>query len=222
MAFEQGLLPVVVQAAATGEVLMVAYADREAVRRTCRDGLAWFFSRSRQAHWLKGETSGNTLAVREVRYDCDADALLYVVDAAGPACHTGSRSCFFQTAWRRDDAPDDAPVGTATAGAVLAQALSELTAVVAERRRTAPPGSYVAKLLAAGLPRVLQKVGEEAVEVVVAGMVGDREHLVDELADLWFHLVVLLEAAGVAPDDIAGELLRRRAGGDSSSGLLYT
>lgn len=196
-----GLLPVVAQDARTGEVLMLAYADREAVRRTVAEGRAWFYSRSRRALWRKGDTSGNALAVREIRYDCDADALLYRVEPAGPACHTGERTCFYRAGWT---APGEA--GAAPSGAILA----ELYDLVLSRKAQAPEDSYVAKLLGRGRDRILQKVGEEAVEVVLAGKNDDDERLVSELADLLFHLTVLLGERGIPWEAVFAELRRRR------------
>lgn len=208
-----GLLPVVAQDARTGEVLMLAYADREAVRRTVAEGRAWFYSRSRRALWRKGETSGNALAVREVRYDCDADALLYRVDPAGPACHTGERTCFYRTGWAASGAAArEVPgaVGTPGAGEPGGAVLEELYRLVLSRKVEAPEGSYVAKLLGRGRDRILQKVGEEAVEVVLAGKNDDDERLVSELADLLFHLTVLLGERGIPWEAAFAELRRRR------------
>lgn len=206
---ETGLLPVVVQDAVSGEVLMLAYVDREALERTSRDGRAWFYSRSRQAYWLKGETSGNFLDVREIRYDCDADALLYRVNPSGPACHTGERSCFYRGFWD-GGAGDPGGPGDLGATAPVPDILRELYALVLDRMRNRPEGSYVVRLLAEGRDRILQKVGEEAVEVVLAGKNDDDGRLVGELADLLFHLTVLLGERGVAWEEVWRELAGRR------------
>jgi phosphoribosyl-ATP pyrophosphohydrolase/phosphoribosyl-AMP cyclohydrolase len=171
----------IVQDAADGRVLMLAWMDDEALLRTRETGEAWFWSRSRRRLWRKGETSGNTLAVEEIRDDCDGDAILLRVRPAGPACHTGSRSCFAPWLWRR----------------------------VAERAKERPEGSYVAKLLDAGPATVARKVGEEGVEAALAGATESDERLVEELADLWFHTYVLLAARGLDPDDVEAELRRR-------------
>lgn len=233
---ERGLVAVVVQDAGSGEVLMQAWADREAVRRTCAEGRAWFYSRSRRSLWLKGGTSGNILDVAEVACDCDGDALLYRVRPRGPACHTGERTCFHRTTWRRADAtpaealaararPAEPPrAGAVSAGEPTAVAAGEtgaeetraggildaLYALVLERKAAPPPGSYVTRLLESGRGRILQKVGEEAVEVVIAGMGEDRERLVSELADLLFHVTVLLGDRGVPWSEVFAELRRRR------------
>ncbi len=175
------LIPVIVQDAGSGRVLMLAYADDEAVRRTRDTGEAWFWSRSRSEYWRKGETSGNTLAVEEIRDDCDGDALLYRVRTAGPVCHTGAESCFAPWLWR----------------------------VVAERATTRPQGSYVARLLEEGAAAAARKVGEEGLEAALAGAGESDERLVDELADLWFHSYALLAARGLDPRLVEEELVRR-------------
>jgi phosphoribosyl-AMP cyclohydrolase / phosphoribosyl-ATP pyrophosphohydrolase len=173
----------VVQDAGTGDVLMLAWMDDEALERTRETGEAHFWSRSRQQLWRKGETSGNTLSVEELRDDCDGDAILLRVRPNGPACHTGSESCFAPWLWR----------------------------TVAERARTRPVGSYVAGLLEEGAAACARKVGEEGVEAALAGAAEDDERLVSELADLWFHCYVLLAARGLDPAAVEREL-RRRAG----------
>ena len=175
------LTPAIVQDADDGRVLMLAWMDDEALRRTRETGEAWFWSRSRSELWHKGATSGNTLAVEEIRDDCDGDAILLRVRPAGPACHTGSRSCFAPWLWRR----------------------------VAERAKERPEGSYVAKLLDEGPAAAARKVGEEGVEAALAGASESDERLVEELADLWFHSYVLLAARGLDPDDVEAELRRR-------------
>ncbi len=196
---DRGLLPVVAQDEASGAVLMVAWADREAVEKTLETGQAHFWSRSRQELWRKGATSGNTLEVVEVLTDCDRDTLLLRVRPAGPACHRGTRSCFEPNPARLE--------------------LGWLWRVLEERRGSDPQESYTARLLAAGLPRVAQKVGEEAVETLIAGLTSGPEApdaLVEEGADLLYHLLVLLLAAGVEPGRLAAELERRHRGGSRS------
>jgi phosphoribosyl-ATP pyrophosphohydrolase/phosphoribosyl-AMP cyclohydrolase len=177
------LRPAIVQDADDGRVLMLAWMDAEAEQRTRDTGEAWFWSRSRRQLWRKGETSGNTLAVEEIRDDCDGDALLVRVRPAGPVCHTGALSCFAPALWR----------------------------TISERASERPDGSYVVSLLDAGVQRCAQKVGEEAVETTVAAVAGDRDALVAEAADLVFHLYVLLKASGVELEDVEDELARRAA-----------
>jgi phosphoribosyl-ATP pyrophosphohydrolase/phosphoribosyl-AMP cyclohydrolase len=175
------LTPAIVQDARDGRVLMLAWMDGEALRRTRETGEAWFWSRSRQRLWHKGETSGNTLEVVELRDDCDGDALLLRVRPAGPVCHTGSLSCFAPWLWRR----------------------------VAERAKDRPAGSYVSKLLAQGAAACARKVGEEGVEAALAGAAESDERVVEEVADLWFHTYVLLAARGLDPAQVEAALERR-------------
>lgn len=186
---DRGLVPVVVQDVGTGAVLMLAYASREAVELTLSTGQAHFWSRSRQSLWKKGETSGNTLQVVEALADCDGDALLVRALPAGPACHRGTRTCFEPNPARLE--------------------LGWLATVIASRRDADPETSYTAKLLSQGIERIAQKVGEEGVETAIAAVAGRREALAGEAADLFYHLLVLLEASGVRPDEIGEELLRR-------------
>jgi len=210
-----GLVPVVVQRRSDGRVLMLAYADREAARRTATERRAWFWSRSRRGLWRKGETSGHALEVSEVRWDCDADALLYRVEARGPACHTGAESCFFrgEPAGAGAGPPGAGAQGGEPAAQGLGTVIDGLCALIAERRRAMPAGSYVATLLAAGPGRALQKVGEEAVEAVIAGLAAGEapEAAVGEFADLLFHALVALEACGLRPEAVSAELARRHA-----------
>ena len=200
---ERGLVPVIAQDATTGAVLTLAYANREAVERTLESGEAHYYSRSRGELWRKGATSGNTQKVVEVSVDCDGDSLLYRVEPRGPACHTGEESCFFTTLAGGGIEPG------AGVEADLGKMVSVLAATIAQRRREMPDGSYTAQLLADGTERVAQKVGEEAVEVVVAALGGER--LAEEAADLVYHLLVLLEARGVGIGEVAG-VLRDRHG----------
>jgi phosphoribosyl-ATP pyrophosphohydrolase/phosphoribosyl-AMP cyclohydrolase len=200
---DRGLVPAVVQDATGGEVLMVAWMDEEALRRTRETGQAHFWSRSRGELWHKGATSGNVMHVREVRADCDADTLLLRVDPAGPACHTGRRSCFF-----RSIEGGDAPPGPRDAG--RDRVLHELFATILERQAQPRPGSYTARLLAAGEDEVLKKVGEEAMEIILAAKGQGDERLVAEVADLLYHLLVLLAARGLSLDDVEAELVGRR------------
>jgi len=192
---ERGLLPVVVQDASTGAVLMVAWADSEAVKLTLETGYAHFWSRSRQKLWKKGETSGNVLEVLEVLPDCDRDTLLVRARPAGPACHRGTRTCFEPNA--------------------AALELGWLAAVIAERRGAPAEESYTARLLEKGVAKIAQKVGEEATETVIAALTGEggrdggKSALASEAADLLYHLLVLFEATGTDPREIARELDRR-------------
>jgi phosphoribosyl-ATP pyrophosphohydrolase/phosphoribosyl-AMP cyclohydrolase len=187
-----GLVPVIAQDRESGDVLMVAFADAEAVARTAQTGFAHFWSRSRKALWKKGETSGHVLKVREARADCDGDTLLLIVDAEGPACHRGTRTCF-----------GDAP-------AAAAGVLAEVERVIAARASSAPEASYTARLLHQGQDAVLKKIGEEATEVILAAKGESDERLAEEAADLLFHLLVVLQQRGVSVEQVLDVLRRRR------------
>jgi phosphoribosyl-ATP pyrophosphohydrolase/phosphoribosyl-AMP cyclohydrolase len=202
---ERGLVPAVVQDARTREVLTLAYMNEESLRRTLAEGETWFWSRSRSELWHKGATSGNTQRVVEVRLDCDADALVVLVEPRGPACHTGAASCFARGAagGAAEDEKDAVGVGVV---------LEELYEVVAGRRREMPAGSYTTYLFEKGLNKILKKVGEEAAETIIAAKDDDRAALTAETADLVYHLVVLMVERGLTLDDLAGELARRRGG----------
>ena len=202
---EGGLVPVVAQDAATGDVLTLAYANREALEKTLATGEAHFYSRSRGELWRKGATSGNTQRVVEVRLDCDGDAVLYRVEPRGPACHTGEGTCFFTTL-----AGEGVGVAKEEAdGTSLGTMVERLAGTIAQRHRDMPQDSYTAGLIRRGPERLAQKVGEEAVEVVIAALRDDR--LAEETADLVYHLLVLLEERGIGTEKVAG-VLRDRHG----------
>lgn len=187
-----GLLPVVVQDADSGTVLMVAYQDRKALRETMKRRRAVFFSRSKRRLWEKGETSGNYLEVVGVTTDCDADAILIRARPAGPTCHTGEKACF------TDSEP---PLAT----------LAELERTIAARANAREPSaSYTASLLAAGVKRIAQKVGEEGVETALAAVTGSDKALAAEAADLLYHLIVLLSSRGMQLSDVVGTLAERQ------------
>lgn len=198
---DRGLVPVVCQDVASGAVLMVAWADREALDATAETGLAHFWSRSRERLWQKGETSGNQLEVVSGTADCDRDSVLLRVLPTGPACHRGTRTCFEPNPARLE--------------------LGWLHEILARRQGADPETSYTAKLLASGTPRVAQKLGEEAVETVIAALGGggrssdyaleggEADPLASEAADLLYHLLVLLVSRGVEPSEVATELARR-------------
>jgi phosphoribosyl-ATP pyrophosphohydrolase/phosphoribosyl-AMP cyclohydrolase len=195
-----GLVPAVVQDADTGEVLTLAYVSRESLERTRELGETVFFSRSRQSLWHKGETSGNIQKVVSVAADCDGDAVLIRVDPQGPACHTGAGSCFFEKL-------EEFPAGARES---FGSITGELEKVVARRKAEMPVGSYTTKLFQKGRKRIFQKLGEEAVEAVVAGTSGDREELTREASDLVYHLIVALQESGIALSEVARELRARR------------
>jgi len=196
-----GLVPVVAQDVLSGDLLMLAYANRDALELTLSTGNAHYFSRSRKALWRKGETSGHTQEVAEVRLDCDGDSVLYRVRQTGPACHTGSRTCFVSRLERGGSASEGPDQG--------GHLLQRLAATVAQRAAARPAGSYTSQLLDAGITKVSQKVGEEAIEVVVAANSEDAGRLASETADLLYHLLVLLQARGVPLDAVWHELDQR-------------
>jgi len=197
-----GLVPVIMRDVATGHVLTLAWANAEALAKTRETGLAHFYSRSRKALWRKGETSGNVQHVVGISLDCDADAVLYDVRPSGPACHTGAYSCFSRAESFEAPEPSAGPSDTLD--------LTDLFAVVRARKESPVAGSYTNELLEAGVARIAQKVGEEAVETALASVTGDAAALAGEAADLLYHLAVLLTARGVAPGDIAAKLEERR------------
>jgi phosphoribosyl-ATP pyrophosphohydrolase/phosphoribosyl-AMP cyclohydrolase len=197
----QGLVPAIVQDAESGQVLMLAYMNQTSLQRTLETGQSWFWSRSRNELWHKGATSGNTQQVVEIRYDCDADTLLLRVKPLGPACHTGRMTCFY----RRLPATMETDAADPPAGAVL----SLLESIIHDRKIHPRPGSYTRQLLDAGLPRMAKKLGEEAVEVLVAAQSESDERLVSELADLVYHALVLLAARDLSWQDVEDELARR-------------
>lgn len=184
---DRGLVVAVAQDWSTGTVLMIAYMDREALERTVATGEAHFWSRSRQRLWKKGESSGAVLLVERLQVDCDDDAVLLSVRPQGPSCHLGRRSCFAEPATVTD----------------------HLQATLASRRQEAPEGSYTGELLRAGTPAICRKVGEEATEVILAAHQDDPTQLVGEVADLWFHTLLLLVSAGLRADDVFLELAAR-------------
>lgn len=194
---DRGLVPCVVQDWATGEILTLAYMNREALERTLSSGETHFWSRSRGELWHKGGTSGNVQRLRAVRYDCDADALLALVEPAGPACHTGERTCFHRTLGEPQVA--------------VHEALPALSRTIAERRRELPESSYTTELLRAGPERVGEKLQEEAEEVARAAREETDERLREEAADVLYHLGVLLETRDLSFADALDELTARMA-----------
>ena len=188
-----GLVPAIAQDAATGEVRMLGYCNRAALEATLATRVVTFFSRSRSALWIKGETSGNRLELVDARADCDSDAILLLVRPIGPTCHTGTDSCF----------GDAGPPGAGFV-ATLAQ-------TIADRAAADPADSYTARLLAQGIKRIAQKVGEEGVETALAAVTGDSAELESEAADLVYHLLVLLEVSGSSLEQVVAELRRRHA-----------
>lgn len=234
---EQGLIPAIIQDAATGEVLMLAWMNEESLRLTVDSGDTWFWSRSRQELWHKGATSGNTQQVVEIALDCDSDTLIVKVNPQGPACHTGARTCFYSGLNR--EAPPEAARGTGDlsrpvvgnlislptapqiekpdtqlavvdlAAMELGILLQDLYRLIQERRETRPENSYTSYLFNQGLDKILKKIGEEATETVIAAKNEGTKELTAEITDLIFHLLVLMVERGVSLRDIIAELGKR-------------
>ncbi|NPA15961.1 MAG: bifunctional phosphoribosyl-AMP cyclohydrolase/phosphoribosyl-ATP diphosphatase HisIE [Deferribacteres bacterium] len=203
---ERGLVPVIVQDADTKEVLMLAYMNKEALEETLRTGKVHFYSRKRQRIWMKGEESGNVQEVKEILVDCDKDALLVKVKSHGPACHTGRRSCFFTTI---DGKIKGEPVEKELYGGGCS-ILERLYEVILERKaHPEREDSYTALLFRKGLDKILKKVGEESTEVVIACKNRDRDEIIYEVADLFYHTLVALGYFDIAPHHIYEELKRR-------------
>jgi phosphoribosyl-AMP cyclohydrolase / phosphoribosyl-ATP pyrophosphohydrolase len=201
----QGLIPAVVQDTESGQLLMVAWMSPEALEATRRTGLTHFWSRSRRTLWRKGETSGHTQHVDGIYADCDRDTLLVQVHQDGVACHTGARTCFFTRL--------DGLAGEPGAGGAGPAMLEVLERVLESRKAAPPPQSYVAGLLEKGQPQICRKIGEEAAEVMTAALGGEGDdRVVSEVADLWFHTMVLLTARGIPLRRVFQELARRHQG----------
>jgi phosphoribosyl-ATP pyrophosphohydrolase/phosphoribosyl-AMP cyclohydrolase len=195
---QDGLIPVITQNYYTGKILMQAYANKEAIEETLKSGYATYFSRSRNALWKKGETSGNYQKIMDIKVDCDEDSIIYLVVEEGPACHTGEESCFYRNLnLEKDSKP------------VPFEILHKLYEKIQERKETMPEGSYVASLFKKGSDKIIQKVGEEAVETVIALKNKNKDEIVYETSDLLFHLLIALVDAGVKLSDIEKELLKR-------------
>jgi phosphoribosyl-AMP cyclohydrolase / phosphoribosyl-ATP pyrophosphohydrolase len=206
---ENGLIPAITRAADNGEVLMMAYMNAEAVRLTVQTGKVHYYSRSRQKLWLKGESSGHEQLVKAIRFDCDADCLLIDVEQLGAACHTGHRSCFYRVVDGEQVRTEGEQVVDTASLYAQKDILDTLYHVIQERRQNPTEKSYVASLFAKGLDKILAKIGEEATETAVAGKGGDRQEVVYETADLFFHALLLLSYYDLPPERVYAELRRR-------------
>ena len=199
---DNGLVPVIVQDAENGQVLMFAYANKESITKTIETKKTHFWSRSRQKLWMKGEESGNVQDVKGIFFDCDRDAILVLVEQTGVACHTGQRTCFYTSQQNDDTAPS-------FGGERKARTLDEVYRVIEDRKKNPREGSYVSGLFEKGLDKILKKLGEEAGETIIGAKNGDKEEIVYETADLWFHSLIALSYFGISPDDIYAELGKR-------------
>ena len=201
-----GLVPAIVQDAATGTVLMLAYMNRQSLEKTLETGTTWFYSRSRQELWNKGATSGNVQTVKEMFYDCDGDTLLVKVEQTGAACHEGTYSCFSRRFGEAESTLTERPAFSAAA------VLTELFAVLEDRRQNPQEGSYTSSLFAKGEDRILKKIGEEAAETIIAAKNHSQGEVIYEMADLWYHCLVLLSAQHIDFAALIEELGKRRSG----------
>ncbi len=199
---ENGLVPAVVQDYKTNQVLMVAYMNKESLSQTITSGKAVFFSRSRQALWCKGETSGNFMHVKEIKVDCDEDCLLILVDPAGPACHTGEETCFYRKL--EDDTLVPAPTH-ASSSAIM----EELYATIVNRKEHPKEGSYTNYLFEKGIDKILKKVGEETAEVIIGAKNPGNDEIRYEIADLMYHLSVLMVEKDLCWEEVYKELVAR-------------
>ncbi len=207
---EHGLVPAIIQDYQSGQVLMMAYMNKESLVRTIDTGKSWFYSRSRQRLWMKGESSGHVQTVKDMLYDCDEDCILIKVEQTGAACHTGHYSCFY-----RDSAGEEVEPAVFDPDQVYsprgsASILYELFDVITDRKANMPEGSYTTYLFDKGLDKILKKVGEENAEVIIAAKNNSKEELVYESSDLIYHLLVLLVEQGIYLEDIFAELKSRR------------
>lgn len=207
----RGLIPAIIQDVKTRQVLMLAYMNRQALAKTLDTGCTWFYSRSRECLWMKGETSGHIQKVQQIYYDCDQDTLLILVEQEGAACHTGHFSCFYRN-WEGEEEEsrvfDPEEVYPARVGSPAI--LYELYDVLEERKELRPQGSYTAYLFNEGQDKILKKVGEETSEVIIASKNHNDDEIIYEVSDLLYHLMVLLVYHGIKLNDIFGELKSRR------------
>jgi len=210
--YENGLIPAIVQDDNSGIVLMLAYMNEDALRKTVQTGTTWFYSRKRRCLWQKGETSGNIQKVKEILYDCDADALLIKVDQTGAACHEGTFSCFSRRYGQSETGTESEklfdPEKVYASAAV--NVLHELYHVIMDRKANPKEGSYTSYLFEKGQDKILKKVGEEAAETLIASKNNSKEEILYEMADLWYHNLVLLAYHNISPSELLAELQKRR------------
>ncbi len=201
------LIPAIIQDYRTREVLMLAYMDRVSLKKSMEEGSTWFWSRSRNKLWKKGETSGNIQTIKDIKYDCDNDAILILVDQKGPACHTGNRTCFYRTLTDPErDIDFDKKMEPVSKGEII----KSLNDVIKKRITEGAKGSYTFSLHKKGLDEILKKFGEEAIEVILAAKHQKKEDIIYEISDLIYHLLVLMGEKNIDPGQIYDELTSRR------------
>lgn len=206
----QGLVPAIIQDVKTGTVLMLAYMNKEALAKTIETKVTWFFSRSRDRLWQKGETSGHVQKVQDIYYDCDADAVLVKVEQTGVACHEGAFSCFSRKISETEISTDKLIDANKVYGQSVSTILHELYDVIGDRKSHPKEGSYTTYLFTKGQDKILKKVGEESAETIIASKNNSKEEILYEMADLWYHCLVLLAYHNISPSELLAELQGRR------------
>lgn len=207
---EKGLIPAVIQQKETGTVLMLAYMNKESLTKTVETGVTWFYSRSRNSLWQKGETSGHVQKVQEIYYDCDADTLLIKVEQTGVACHEGTLSCFSRKLGDTELQGEKLVDTSKIYGQSVSSVLHDLYHVINDRKTNPKEGSYTNYLFEKGQDKILKKVGEEAAETIIASKNNDKQELISEMSDLWYHCLVLLANHNVTPSELLAELQKRQ------------
>ena len=203
----KNLIPAIIQDVNTKEVLMLAYMNRQSLEKSIENGTTWFWSRSKNKLWNKGETSGNSQKIMEIKYDCDGDSLLVLVEQTGNACHTGNKSCFYRVL---EEACNDIDFEKNSKGIPASQVLQELYEIIESRIRDKISDSYSYSLHKKGLDQIIKKIGEESTEIIIASKFQDKKDLINEIADLTYHLLVLLVEKNISLDEVFDELKSRR------------
>lgn len=204
-----GLVPAIVQDIQSGTVLMLAYMNKEALAKTIETGVTWFYSRSRRSLWQKGETSGNIQKVSEIYYDCDADAILVKVEQTGAACHEGTFTCFSRP-FGQNESEGIRVFNPDTVYGSTPAILHDLYRVIMDRKANPKEGAYTTYLFEKGQDKILKKVGEECAETIIGSKNNNKEEILYEMADLWYHCLVLLGYHNITPAELLGELQKRR------------
>jgi phosphoribosyl-AMP cyclohydrolase / phosphoribosyl-ATP pyrophosphohydrolase len=204
---DKKLIPAIIQDYRTKEVLMLAYMNKQSLKKTLEDGTTWFWSRSRKKLWKKGETSGNIQKIKEIKYDCDKDSILVLVEQKGAACHTGNKSCFYR---KLTDPENDIDFENCAAAEDKCMIIRQLYEVIRSRISDKKNASYTYSLHMKGLNEILKKIGEEAIEIILASKYQDKKDIIYEIGDLLYHIIVLMVEKGIEPDEIFNELMSRR------------
>ena len=203
----KNLIPAIIQDASSGEVLMLAYMNRQSLEKSLETGMTWFWSRSKNKLWNKGETSGNIQEIKEIKYDCDGDSLLVLVEQTGNACHTGNRSCFYRML---EEISKDIDFEKNNKSIPAGEVLYELYEIIESRIKDKIPDSYTYSLHKKGLDQIIKKIGEESTEIIIASKYQKKKDIINEIADLIYHLLVLFVEKNISLDEVFGELKSRR------------